>query len=155
LQLTPAALAFGSLWHQQLNADRLRREARTVSQRRYTIKPAPDFHVGRLRDGRQVLLGLLCPEVVAYFFGAEGTLVSVQRQPWRTPAARMINHGPYQIHEPIFEAAIQRQISDWKTELGITDGPISVEAFFDEELFVGVEDVPEHLDEPEDDETPS
>jgi hypothetical protein len=119
--------------------------------RRYTLKPSLQFHTGRLDDGRQVLLGLLCPEVVTYFFSAAGDLTGVERRAWRTPAPRLGDVGPYQISEPAFAAEIERQIEDWKRELAAADGPIHIHAFFDDAHFVGIEPIPGHLEEPDDD----
>ncbi len=55
--------------------------------------------------------------------------------------------GPYRIHDATFVAEVTRQIEDWKRELGFEEGLISVRAFFDDELWVGVEAVPDHLDD--------
>jgi hypothetical protein len=39
------------------------------------------FHTGTTPDGRQVIAGLLCPFVVAYFFNPDGSFESVERRP--------------------------------------------------------------------------
>jgi hypothetical protein len=34
-----------------------------------------DYFTGVTKNGQQVLMGLLCPELVAFFFSKDGTLV--------------------------------------------------------------------------------
>lgn len=127
-----------------------------TSEQLFQIYPyAGDFHTGRLRDGRQVLLGLLCPELVAYFFDERGHMLTGARRAWRTPATRIGGHGPYNIDDPTFCAAIQQQISEWKLELELEEGPIRIAEFFDADLAVGIEVVPGQFDDGQDEETPS
>ena len=40
--------------------------------RKYTINSCLDFQTGRLPDGRQALIGLLCPAAWAILFSADG-----------------------------------------------------------------------------------
>ena len=50
-----------------------------MSTRRYPIKPQNDiFDAGLLPDGRQVLVGLQMPELVAIRFSPEGELIDVR-----------------------------------------------------------------------------
>jgi hypothetical protein len=115
--------------------------------RLFPIQPAADFHAGVLDDGRQVLLGLLCPDVIVFIFDPDGRLITKQEHEWRHPAPRMGNDGPYRIYDPAFVKAIDKQIADLKATLGMEDGTIRVRRFFD--VAVGIEDLPDHLEEPE------
>ena len=116
--------------------------------RTYAIQPSLDFHTGVLDDGRQALLGLLCPEVVVFIFDRDGRFLTKQVHDWRYPAPRMGADGPFQIYDPTFVRALKEQIADLKTLLGLTDGTIHVRQFFD--LEVGIEERPDHLEERED-----
>ncbi|MEZ4446189.1 MAG: hypothetical protein R3B72_44340 [Polyangiaceae bacterium] len=116
--------------------------------RLFAIQPSADFHAGVLDDGRQVLLGLLCPEVVVFVFGRDGRFITKQEQVWRHPAQRMGTDGPYQIYDPAFVRAMNQQIADLKATLGVKDGTIRVRQFFD--VAVGIEEFPDYLEESED-----
>jgi len=52
-----------------------------------------DFYTGRAGDGCQVLMGLLCPNLVCYFFSSEGVLLAPEVRPWRYPAPGMSGQG--------------------------------------------------------------
>lgn len=116
--------------------------------RRYPIRGYDeDFVTGITRSGSQVLMGLLCPHVVAYFFSPEGALERRELRLWRHPAPRMAPDGPYRLSDPAFRSALAQQIQEWHEELGWRPGAISVQPFFDDDAFVGIEDLPEHLQE--------
>lgn len=104
-----------------------------------------DFHTGRTRAGEQLLMGLLCPYIVAYFFTQDGSQIKRERREWLVAAPRMGGDGPYQIYEPGFEATLSEQISQWQEELGFSPELIRVQKFFDPEMYVGIEQVPDHL----------
>jgi hypothetical protein len=110
-----------------------------------------DFVTGVCADGRQVVMGLLCPHVVAYFFDPDGRLVGDEHRPWNHPAPRMgLGDGPYQIYDKPFRAALDTQLREWQESIGYCRGPIRVRAFLDPRHPVGVTPVPDHLDPPED-----
>lgn len=102
-----------------------------------------EFHTGICPDGSQVLMGLLAPYVVAYFFDSRGALTGARRQPWRQPAPRIGHDGPFRLQDPSFKRALAQQLQDWKAELGFRPAPLQVRAFQDEELGVGIEELPE------------
>ena len=119
-----------------------------MERRRYTISPAPDrqFHVGRTQDGRQFILGPMFSEVAAYMFDADGRLVSCERRAWRQSEASQDAMGIYWLLEPGTWSKVERKIADWKRELGLVEALIVIDAFFDAEFHVGIEDVPGYLD---------
>lgn len=123
----------------------------------YTIAPRPgaDFHVGRTGEGRQVILGVLFSEIVAYIFDAEGRWLSRERRSWglRSPTADIISFQ--QSQDPRIRMDIEKQISDWKRQFGVGTGPIAVKKFFDDELFVGVKSLPSCLEQAAEGETQS
>jgi hypothetical protein len=110
-----------------------------------------DFFTGVCSDGRQVVMGLLCPEVVAYFFDAEGRLLGDERRPWDHPAPRMGGNGPYRIYDDVFQGMLAVQIAEWQTALDCSSGPIRVRQFFDRRHPVGITLLPSHM-QPTDDE---
>ncbi|HWT00958.1 MAG TPA: hypothetical protein VN256_11990 [Pyrinomonadaceae bacterium] len=106
-----------------------------------------DFETGTTSEGQQVLMGLLCPYIVAYFFSSDGALVGGERREWNRPAPRVGTDGPYQIYDRVFRESLSEQILGWQSELGFTPGVIRVRPFFDDEHCVGIEAFPEHLED--------
>ena len=104
-----------------------------------------DFQTGLTKDGRQVVMGLLCPNLVAYFFSADGVLLDPERRLWNYPASRMEGNGPFKTHDREFMRRLAKQMAEWKREIGFSSKAIRVEQFFDEEGYVGIEMVPEFL----------
>ncbi len=98
-----------------------------------------DFYTGCTGDGRQVVLGLLCPSLVAYFFSPDGGLMGREVRSWEHPAPGAEGIG-YSIYDKQFQGRLAEQMQGWKQELHFSPGPIHVEAFFDEEYYVGFEE---------------
>jgi len=103
------------------------------------------LHAGTTSAGTQVLIGLLCPYVAVYVFSQDGALLGGQRRLWLEPAPRMGEGGPYRIYDPAFQTAVSRQIREWQDELAFTAGCIRVQGFSDPEMNAGIEELPEHL----------
>ena len=131
-----------------------------VPDRLYTIQNhGYDFFTGICSDGRQAVMGLLCPHVVAYFFDREGRFLGSERQPWNHPAPRMcmppeLAHiptimppglGPYKISDPEFQRALSAQLEQWQAILGYNSTSIRVRMFFDAQHCVGIRPIPDCL----------
>ncbi len=101
---------------------------------------------GICADGRQVMMGLICPQLVAYFFDRDGEIIGGERQQWNHPAPSMGEDGPYQIYDLAFRVAIAEQMKDWQTKLGFKQSKIEIQDFFDDELYVGITLIPDHLE---------
>lgn len=114
----------------------------------YTISPTPshEFHVGRTRDGRQLILGPMFSEVIAYVFDSEGRLISRERRAWRESEASQDRMEIYWLFEPGTRSKVERKVADWKRELGLVEAPIVVDGFFDNDFYVGIEDTPRFLE---------
>jgi hypothetical protein len=104
-----------------------------------------DFQTGITSEGRQVLMGLLCPHLVAYFFSPAGDLQEREARAWHYPAPRMKGNGPFQIYDDEFERRLNLQRDEWKQAMGFKESPIRVKEFFDKENSVGIEPLPEHM----------
>src|SRR4051812_41642963 len=90
---------------------RERKLAAEDQSRLYLLKTyGSDFYTGRLGDGRQLLMGLLCPELVAYCFSPGGALLGREARPWNYPAPRS-GDGPYRIYDPEFRRHLNDQTS--------------------------------------------
>lgn len=87
-------------------------------------------------------MGLLCPNLVAFFFDEQGNLNQKESRLWEYPATR--RDGIYQIYDDAFRAALAQQKSRWKTEVGFQPGVIHIKQFYDEAHTVGIEILPEH-----------
>lgn len=105
-----------------------------------------DFSTGVCADGRQAVLGLLCPHLIAYFFDRQGDLIACERRLWRRPVVSLGPDGPFSMSNPVFAAALRTQMREWQTELGFRTAAIRFREFFDESQFVGIARWPEHLD---------
>ncbi|WP_368564700.1 hypothetical protein [Pseudoxanthomonas sp. UTMC 1351] len=123
---------------------------KSMKHRRYTIGPAPGrpFHVGRTPDGGQLILGLMFSEMIAYVFDSDGHLVSRERETWRKPEMVRNGTGVYWLYEPGTRSEVERKVVDWMRELRVTEEAILINAFFDAEYNVGIEDVPQCLESP-------
>ena len=124
-----------------------------------------DICTGKTDDGRQVLMGLLCPELIAVFFDAAGDFLQVEpraltqlpprqgvvRVSWETTAGVQslegIRPGPYQMYDPTFEETLARDLAAWKREIGFQEAPITVREFFLDDHFLGIRRLPDHLQE--------
>lgn len=122
-------------------------EMKESMKRRYTISPAPErqFHVGRVPDGRQFILGPMFSEVAAYVFDSDGRLISRERRAWQESEKTRDGMGIYSPFEPGTRSKVERKIADWKRELGLEEASIVIDGFFDAESNVGIEDAPSCL----------
>jgi hypothetical protein len=116
---------------------------KTPSDRLFPIQEH-DYSTGVCADGRQVVMGLLCPNLVAYFFNRDGTLLGRENRLWNVPARRMDGNGPYLIYDPEFVEALNLQLGEWQSQLGFRPSTIWIKPFFDDEHPVGIELLPEH-----------
>jgi hypothetical protein len=110
----------------------------------YPIKDSRDFRTGLVSDRRQVVMGLLCPYLVAVFFDPEGNLLGTQKRD--LPFMRE-QQPPYNIYDKRVEDHLRR----WQEEIGYSPKTIKVKRFMIPEG-VGIEDLPgeyqEVLDNP-------
>ncbi|MBY0550693.1 MAG: hypothetical protein K2W95_25665 [Candidatus Obscuribacterales bacterium] len=104
-----------------------------------------EFYTGSNDDCEQVIIGLHCPHIVAYFFDEEGTLVNKERQLWKHPAPRINNDGPYNIYDKEFVEAINQQTWDWMERMGFQEESIKIRKFTDETMGVGISELPTYL----------
>lgn len=102
-----------------------------------------EYLTGHCADGRQVVMGLLCPHLVVYLFDANGRLLSGERQLWNHPAPRL-NSGPFDIYNEAFRTSLDVQFRELQQSLGYSQSPIRVREFFDPDNWVGIEALPSH-----------
>jgi len=106
---------------------------------------ACDFFTGVCADGRQVVMGLLCPQLVAFFFDPQGNLLGREERPWSAEAAELAGTPPpYRIYAEGFQALITAQRQEWQTEIGCREATIRIKEFLDDEYSVGIEILPDH-----------
>jgi hypothetical protein len=111
-------------------------------ERRYAIKPDQGtfFHTGVTPENEQVLLGLFCPNLVAFRFDLEGNLLRTEQRP--VPFFQGVT-PPYRI----YDERIPPLIEAWKKDMGFCPAAIKVKKFFSEEHSIGIEDYPSHFHE--------
>jgi len=117
-----------------------------ADERLYPIRDhGGDFFTGVCGDGRQVVMGLLCPEVVAVFFDAAGNHLGCESRFWGEEAAGLAGREPiYDIFGDRFCALIARQLKDWQGELAFRTATIRVKEFWAAGQSVGIEEMPGH-----------
>jgi hypothetical protein len=113
-------------------------------KRLYRLQSA-DFVTGTCADGRQAVMGLLCPNLVTFFFTASGAPGDKRRD--ACDPAPPQNGGAYQIYDRAFVAGFKKQLAAWQKRLGFVEGPVLLESFFDDESYVGIVDLPDHLED--------
>lgn len=104
----------------------------------------PDFHTGTCANGTQVLMGLLCPDIISVFFNADGEILGAERQVWKIPAPISEEDGDYLTDDPDFQHALKLQIQQWQHEIGYTPTVIRVQEF-GMESDVGITELPDEL----------
>ena len=114
-----------------------------VSDRIYPIQSSSYWYAGHTRDGRQVLYGLLCPSLVAYFFSERGDLIDVQQQ-----HLEFLEEGrnPGHVYD-IYDPRIEPRREAWSRQLGIYSGTIRVRKFRDSNHGVEILDYPDCFDD--------
>ncbi len=111
------------------------------NERLYAIKPdAGYFFAGVTADGAQVLMGLFCPNLVAFRFDREGNLFGSEQRP--VPFFQGVT-PPYDI----YDGRIQPMIEAWKQDMGFRPAAIRVRKFWSAEHYIGIEDYPSHFQE--------
>lgn len=120
----------------------------------YTILPIAqaDFNVGTTNNGRQVILGVLFSDIVAYMFDSDGRLISRECHPWRTPELPYLMSFQ-QSQDPKLRIGIDHQLSKLLRQLDFKEEPITIEEFYDEDLFVGIQRIPTYLQQAAEKET--
>jgi hypothetical protein len=111
-----------------------------------------DFQAGMTGDGRSVLMGLLCPYLVAISFDAQGNLREVQRRflEFLQASGMLVDREPIdgQVRSyNIYDERIPERLAGWQREIGFSPSTIRVKRFFVPDLGVGVQDCPAHFAE--------
>ena len=120
-----------------------KRETVTTNERRlYRIKPDEGyfFYADVTPDNKQVLMGVYCPNLIAFFFDSDGNLLSFHQ---RSLGVEHPHDGPYNV----YSERISQQLSAWQLELGFQPTTIKVKKFFQLELKIGIQDQPDHFGE--------
>ena len=120
------------------------------ANRLYRIRSAETygFFAGTAAGGRQVLMGLHCPYLVAIFFDADGSMAEVQKR--HLEFLQLRGGGAIPTHD-IFDERIPVRLEAWQQEMGFAPGVIRVWEFVVPELGIALQDRPEHFAETLDD----
>jgi hypothetical protein len=120
---------------------------------RYPIQPGQGyFDAGTTGDGRQVLMGLYCPDLVAIFFDASGDLISHEARhlEFLRRSSVIVEGEPIEgmvgVYD-IYDERIPPRIVAWQEGLEFQPATIRVKRFFLDELGIGIEDYPAHFGE--------
>lgn len=111
-----------------------------------------DFDAGMTGDGRQVLMGLDCPDLVAIFFDAAGDLIrhEARHLEFLQRSGLIVDGEPIEGavgYYDIDDERILHRIVAWQEELQFRSTTIRVKRFFLDELGIGIEDYPSHFGE--------
>jgi hypothetical protein len=121
--------------------------------RQYPIRPEQGyFDAGMTGDGRQVLMGLYCPDLVAIFFDASGDLIchEARHLEFLQRSGVIVDGEPIEGmvgYYDIYDERIPRRIVAWQGGLQFRSTTIRVKRFFLGELGIGIEDYPSHFGE--------
>lgn len=119
----------------------------------YPIQPEQGyFEAGMTGDGRQALMGLNCPNLVAIFFDASGDLISHEsrRLELLQRSGVIVDGEPIEGmvgYYDIYDERIPPRIVAWQEELQFRSATIRVKRFRLDELGIGIEDYPSHFGE--------
>jgi hypothetical protein len=113
-----------------------------MTQRYHIQNDGSHFHTGHMKNGDQVLMGVLLPELVCVEFDAQGNLREVVTREIARQFLPMRN-GIYRAENWILKALLQQ----WQEELEITSGTICVKPFEIPERGIGIRDLPDHYQE--------
>lgn len=110
------------------------------------------FDAGMTGDGRQALMGLHCPDLVAIFFDASGDLISHEARhlEFLQCSGVIVDGEPIDGavgYYDIYDERIPPRIVAWQEELEFRPATIRVRRFFLGELGIGIEDHPGHFGE--------
>ena len=104
-----------------------------------------DYFAGQLADGRQVVMGLLAPRIWLYVFDADGAFIERQARDWEHPAPTLGESDIWRLGNAQFKERLNAQIEGWQQEIGFTSATIYIQYFYDDELNIGIELLPESL----------
>lgn len=124
------------------------------SDYRYVIQTheAYGFFTGKSRGKQQVLMGLACPNLIAFFFNLDGDLIHVTKrfQEYLVPSSVFVDGKPLEgIVQTfdIYDPRIPVRLSEWQAEIGFQEQPITVKRFSNAETGIGIGDYPDHFAE--------
>jgi hypothetical protein len=100
------------------------------------------FHVGR-SEGKQVVMGLLGMKFCVMVFSDKGELIEVQEQPVAAPPSP--SRGADELDW--LHGIVEREVAQVRTQQGLTDEAIHVKRFRLPEVQVGIDDLPDDLQE--------
>jgi hypothetical protein len=114
------------------------------------------FDAGMTADGRQVFVGLNCPDIVALFFDFSGNLVNHEsrRLEFLQHSGAFVDGDPIERMVGVYDILDMRilpRIAAWQEELGLRPATIRVKRVFLDGLGIGIEDYPDHFGETQDD----
>jgi len=105
-------------------------EGSNDGERLFAIQGHSDlFYAGVTADGRQVLIGITRPHIVAYFFSPDGVLLGRDTRLLEQEPPRPGGTGPHCTSDPGYLESVWRQVSRWQEDLGFRATTIHVRAF--------------------------
>ena len=108
--------------------------------------PDADLHAGKIAGDRQVLMGLLYPNITAVVFDDEGEFLKVNYT--SAPAAEMHPDGDvYLLHSPEYQERYLELLERCKGEIEFQAGTIWIRPFWIDEDYIGIRPLPSHLEE--------
>jgi hypothetical protein len=119
----------------------------------YTIRPDQGyFCCGTTGDGRQVLMGLYCPDLVAFFFNTAGDFLGHESRhlEFLQRNSVIVDGVPIEglvANYDIYDVRIAPRFRAWQGELDFRDLTIRVKKFSEPILRIGIEDEPDHFGE--------
>lgn len=119
----------------------------------YTIRPDQGyFRCGTTGDGRQVLMGLYCPDLVALFFDTAGDYLGHESRLLEILQRNnvIVDGVPIEglvSYYDIYDERIDPRLRAWLDELEFQDLTVRVKKFSVPTLGIAIEDEPDHFAE--------
>lgn len=99
-------------------------------ERLFAIQGHSDiFYAGVMADGRQVLMGITRPHIVAYCFSPDGALLGRDMRLLEREPPRRDGNSQYLTSDPSYREDVRQQVARWQEDLGFRAATIHVRAF--------------------------
>lgn len=110
-------------------------------ERKYPLNDFEDFFTGKDPEGQMIICGVLLPFFTAVIFDKDGNYLRIERK--RIDKIKNGDGFIYREEDDIRNYGIEDFIQD----LNLNQEKIYIKKFFLDEEYIGIEDVPYHLNE--------
>ena len=103
------------------------------------------YWTGRLRNGKQVIIGPSLPNILVYLFDSDGKFFD-RRVVQLSPKPRQNKYTNNYIIDASFLFAMEAQIVSIQEDMGFMPQTIEIQQFYDDEEDVGIKELPSEFE---------